>query len=129
MEQKDFQGWIRIKESLHFRGRLPCFSEGDVWWCSIGENVGVEINGKSGRFTRPVIIMKKLGRKGFMGIPLTSQEKVGSWYVSFEFLEKIQYAAICQARVISTSRLHDKMGQIPDSDLQMIKTAFHQLFW
>ena len=68
--------------------------------------------------------MKKLSRQGFMGVPLTSQEKTGSWYAKFEFLGKSEYAAVCQARVMSVSRLHSKLGHIPESDLEIVKKAF-----
>ena len=127
MEEKHFHEWGDLKEKLHFNARAPRILEGEVWWCSFGENVGVEINGKSARFTRPVLIMRKLSKFGFMGIPLTSQEKTGSWYVKFEFLGKSEYAAVCQARVMSVSRLHSKIGQIPKSDLGLAKKAFHEL--
>lgn len=128
MESKDFQGWIQLKEHLHFNAKHPTIHEGEVWWCSFGENVGVEINGKSGRFTRPVVIMKKLSGLGFMGIPLTSQEKTGSWYAQFHFLGKKEFAAVCQARVMSVSRLYSKIGQLPASDLKIIKDAFLNLY-
>ena len=88
MEEKHFWEWIEVKEDLHFNARVPRISEGEVWWCSFGENVGIEINGKSSTFTRPVLIMKKLSSLGFMGIPLTSQKKSGSWYIGFFLLYK-----------------------------------------
>lgn len=128
MNEKHFEEWIELKEKLHFGGSMPKISDGDVWWCGFGENVGVEINGKSERFSRPVVVMKKLSRYGFMGIPLTSQEKSGSWYAEFEFLGKKEFAAVCQARVMSVSRLYAKIGQIPKSDLDIIKKAFHELY-
>lgn len=128
MEEKHFGEWIILKEKLHFNAKTPTFHEGEVWWCSCGENVGVEINGKSNRFTRPVLIMKKLGRLGFMGIPLTSKIKTGPWYVNFTFLGKGQTAVICQARVVSVSRLHSKIGQVPSFSLLRIKSAFHNLY-
>lgn len=126
--KKNFEGWFILKPKLHYGARLPRIQDGEIWWCSFGENIGIEINGKSARFTRPVVIMKKLSRDGFMGIPLTSQEKIGSWYVEFEFLGKKEYAALCQARVVSVSRLHSKLGQVPRSDLERIKIAFHDLY-
>ena len=117
-----------LKEKIHFSSSAPKINEGDIWWCGFGENVGIEINGKSSRFSRPVLIMKKLSQKGFMGVPLTSQEKTGSWYAKFEFLGKNEYAALCQARVMSTSRLYSKIGQIPKADLEIVKKAFHELY-
>ena len=128
MEEKHFKEWIDLKEKIHFSNSAPKINEGDIWWCGFGENIGIEINGKSSRFSRPVLVMKKLSRQGFMGVPLTSQEKTGSWYAKFEFLGKNEYAAVCQARVMSTSRLYSKIGRIPESDLGIVKKAFHELF-
>ena len=128
MDDKHFFEWIQIKKDLHNNARKPRILDGEVWWCSFGENVGIEINGKSKRFTRPVVIIKKLSSLGFMGVPLTSQRKSGSWYVGFQFLGKNEYAALCQARVISVSRLHDKMGQVSESDLAKIRAGFSNLY-
>ena len=72
--------------------------------------------------------MKKLSQQGFMSIPLTSQEKSGSWYAKFEFLGQNEYAAICQARAMSASRLYSKIGQIPKTDLNIVKKAFLNLY-
>ncbi|MBQ6409943.1 hypothetical protein IJI18_01645 [Candidatus Saccharibacteria bacterium] len=69
-------------------------------------------------------MIKKLSQDGFMGVPLTSQKKSGIWYVKFIFLDKDEYAAICQARVMSTSRLYSKIGQIPKIDLEKVKKWF-----
>ena len=71
-EEKHFDKWNRLKTNLHNDAKLPKIDEGDIWWCSVGENVGVEINGKSDFFSRPVLVLKKLSRYGFLGIPLTS---------------------------------------------------------
>ena len=128
MEEKHFNEWMGVKERLHFGARLPRILDGEVWWCSCSENVGVEINGKSARFTRPVLVMQKLSSFSFMGVPLTSQVKTGTWYAEFEFLGKREFAAVCQARVMSVSRLHSKLGRVPESDLDAVRRAFHKLY-
>ena len=125
---KDFDGWISLKKNMDFLAKTPTINEGEIWWCGIGANVGVEIDGKSQRFSRPVLILKKMSKFGFMGIPLTSQKHEGSWYVEFEFLGKKEYAALCQARTMSVSRLYGIMGTIPMSDLRRVKDGFHRLF-
>ena len=128
MEEKRFSEWMGLKNNLHFGKKSPDIKEGEIWWCGLGENVGVEINGKSTMFARPVVIMKKLSKFGFMAVPLTSKEKTGSWYVEFEFQNKREFAALCQARFISVSRLYNKMGTLPDSDLKKIKEGFLKLY-
>ena len=128
MEEKRFREWIDIKSNLHYNAKGPRIKENEIWWCSFGENIGIEINGKSSRFTRPVIIFRKLSNAGFLGIPLTTQEKTGSWYVKFDFLDKVEYAALCQARVMSISRLHTKIGELSRSDQIIIRNAFRHLY-
>lgn len=68
VEEKRFPEWMERKECIHNVGRLLAISEREVWWVAVGENVGVEINGKSGRFSRPVLVYKKLSKFGFLGI-------------------------------------------------------------
>lgn len=121
MEEKHFQKWIRLKEKIHFKHAVPKITEGDIWWCSCGENVGIEINGKNELFSRPVFIYKKLSRLGFIGIPLTSQNKSGSWYVNFSFQEKKQTAVLSQIRTFSVSRLTERMGKLDEIDIRRIK--------
>ena len=129
LEEKRFPEWIERKERIHNVGRLPAILEREVWWVAVGENIGVEINGKSGRFSRPVLIYKKLSKFGFLGIPLTSQPHEGSWYVSFEFQGKTSYAALAQIRVMSVSRLYGNViGQISKADFRAVCKGFDNLY-
>ncbi|MDO4978865.1 MAG: type II toxin-antitoxin system PemK/MazF family toxin [Candidatus Saccharibacteria bacterium] len=127
---KNFQKWMRLKENIHNKNNRRSIKEGQIWWISVGENVGVEINGKSDKFSRPVIIYKKLSNMGFMGIPLTSQYHDGSWYVSFEFNNKQEYAALSQARTFSVARLCDGkcMGELSESDFSKVRLGFSKLY-
>lgn len=68
-----FNEWIKVKKKLHYHARTPYIKEGEVWWAAVGENIGVEINGKSQYFSRPVVIFKKLSKFGFMGILSTAR--------------------------------------------------------
>lgn len=127
-EPKRFDEWNYLKKNLHKITSVPKISEGEIYWCGFGENVGVEINGKNARFSRPVLIMKKLSRYGFLGIPLTSQPHDGSWYIHFNFHNREQVAVLSQQRVFSTSRLYERMGRIDEADMKKIKEGFHRLF-
>lgn len=127
-EEKHFGLWMGLKENLHSMNRLRVIREGDIWWCAMGENIGVEINGKNEVFSRPVLIFKKLSRYGFMGIPLTSQLHSGTWYTSFNFKDRTEIAVLAQARVMSTARLYKRMGTIPDSDFGVVKRGFAKLY-
>ena len=124
------QEWFPVKELRHNikPNKIPSISEGEIWWTAVGENVGVEINGKSEYFSRPVLVFKKLSHLGFMGIPMTSQPHTGSWYAEIRFQDKEVYASLAQARVFSTSRLYDRMGQIDETDMSKVIAGFKNLY-
>lgn len=117
-----------VKENIHNFGRLAAIKEGEIWWCAMGENVDVEINGKNEVFSRPVLIYKKLSRFGFLGIPLTTQKHEGDWYVSFVFKDKTSIAVLSQVRTFSVLRLYRRMGTIPESDFNLVTTGFNKLY-
>ncbi len=126
---KCFLEWIGIKQKLDEHDYAPpMISEGDLWWCAIGENVGVEAGGKSKNFTRPVIVLKKFGRLGFFGIPTTTnKERTGTWYVSFIHKGIHEIAMLSQARILSYKRLDKKMGTLDAEDFKKVKEAFVRL--
>ncbi len=127
---KKFLEWIGVKEKIHQRSKEgPHFyKEGDIWWCAVGENVGIEINGKGKTFSRPVFVYKKLSREGFMGIPLSTQIKEGTWYVSITFQERKNCANLAQVRVFSASRMYGKFGELDEGDVKRIKDGFLRLY-
>lgn len=123
-----FHDWIEIKKRLHFAAKIVNISEGEIWWCGVGKNVGVEINGKHESFSRPVLIYKKLSRLGFLGIPLSTKEHVGSWYIPFEFNGKNNIAVLSQIKIISVFRLYERMGEINEKDFERVREGFNRLY-
>ena len=111
---------MKLKKKIHLKGTLRTIKDGEIWWCRVGENVGNEICGKGKDFLRPVLIANKLSRYNFIGVPLTSKEHRGSWYVDFVFKDKKQYAVVAQVENVSTYRLHHKMGEVPQTDLDKV---------
>lgn len=120
-EKRDYQKWMSIKARIHNNGRYRTFSENQIWWCVLGENVGVEINGKGDYYLRPVYIFKKNGKLSFAGIPLTTRAHEGYGYVKFRFKNKETYAVLSQYRTISVFRLLRKMGEADDADIDLIR--------
>lgn len=126
---KDFVRWLKLKEELHGRQQTPpLVSERDIWWASVGENVGSEINGKSQLFSRPVIIYKKLSHGFYFVIPTTTQKKNGSWFVSFRQQGKEMSACLHQSRAMDHRRLSSKLGTLDDEDFVNIRQGFSRLF-
>ncbi|MBD3841314.1 MAG: type II toxin-antitoxin system PemK/MazF family toxin [Campylobacterales bacterium] len=80
---------------------------------SIGKNVGYETLGKQELFLRPVLVYKKLSKSTFLGIPLTSKIKEGSYYFSFNYKKGITSTAMLnQMRVFDIKRSEYLSGYI-----------------
>jgi mRNA interferase MazF len=126
---KRFLQWIRLKEKLHNgKGKPPLVKERDLWWASIGENVGSEMNGKSVLFSRPVVVIKKLSRGFFLVAPTTSVVHKGSWYVEIRQEGKVMFVCLHQMRTLDYRRLSNRMGVIDEEDFSRIKEAFWRLY-
>jgi mRNA interferase MazF len=124
-----FLEWIGLKQKLHQGTQSPpLVSVGDIWWASIGENVGSEINGKSRLFSRPVIIFKKLAHGFYFVIPTTTKPKVGTWYVAFRQADRKMIASLHQVRAIDHRRLSTKLGQLDDTDFERVREGFWKLY-
>lgn len=129
MFEKLFIDWIRLKAKLHnAHHKPPAVSEGEMWWASLGENIGGEINGKSDKFTRPVIIYRKLSRNLYCVIPTTTQPREGSWFIPFTQRGKKSIACLHQIRTIDYRRLWSKIGELDGSDFRRVKNGFKGLY-
>ncbi len=99
-----------------------------MWWISIGENVEHEIDGKSARFTRPALILKKLGCGFYLVAPTTTQRHVGSWYVCVRLGKTEEYVCLNQIRTLDYRRVYSKLGQIDTNDFRRVKEGFNNLY-
>jgi len=122
--EKDFSSWIKIKTMLHQNNyKPPYFKEREIWWCSVGENIGSEMNGKNIFFRRPILIVKKLDHYSFLGIPLTGKIKEGTWYVKITHGENINTAVVSQVRNFDYRRLDKKMATLDEGDFDRVVAA------
>jgi len=127
--EKDFQAWSEGKQVLHNTSKRPFFREREIWWQSVGVNVGFEIDGKNKEnseklFLRPVLVLKKLNHFTFLGVPLTSKEKTGKWYYPLSLKEKKNFLIFSQVRVFDAKRMSHLFLQVSEKEFENIKTAF-----
>ena len=121
--EKDFDHWNQEKKSTNDRDTLDLyFYEGEVWWMSLGINIGFEEDGKSQQFTRPVLVLKKFSQNVFIGVPLSTSGKTGKYYFNFAFAESQSTALLSQIRLFDSKRMVKKMGQIEKGVLEEIRT-------
>jgi mRNA interferase MazF len=118
------------KAQIPFWGRISSvvFKEGELWWCRIGMNVGREIYGKGAQFSRPVLIFKKLSADLFLGMPLTSKLKSGSWYVPITDNDKEGRAILNQVRTLDRNRLIKRIGSLSDEHFAQVQEAFSEFY-
>ncbi len=124
---KDFEGWNRKKQTLEKSKKHHLFKDGDIWWMSVGINVGQESCGKGDEYRRPVLVLRKLSGESFIGIPLSTQKKTGSWFAEFDLHGEIRYALLYQIRMFSANRLQRRIGTLSRNELFQIKEKLKEL--
>lgn len=121
---KDFIGWHEFKWKID-RGSVELvFHEGEIWWCALGLNVGIERDGKNELFERPVLIFRVLNKDMFWGLPLSSKSKRAIYNHIICFHNRQQAVSLSQIRALSGKRLIRRMGKISDVELVNITEAF-----
>ena len=125
--EKDFDAWNAKKKKLETRTERFLFKTGDIWWCSVGLNVQTESCGKGEHFHRPVLVLKKLSGNSFVGIPISTQEKTGSWFVDITVHGEKRYALLYQIRMFNTNRFQRRFAALDDTDMRRVKEKLEAL--
>ena len=126
--EKDFDRWNDCKKVTHLH-TPPLFSEGQVWWCRLGLNVGDEQDGKGHTFLRPVLVVRKFSRTVFIGVPLSTKLKENRFYGRVMFKGREQSVLLSQIRLLDARRLHEKMRELPVYEVQRIKAEIQRLIF
>ena len=103
------------------------FKEGQVWWCSLGLNIGSESFGKGEHFRRPILIIKKLSADLFIALPLTTKEKIGTWFIDVQLQGEKRWVMLYQIRTLNKKRLYLKIDELDDADFIRVKEKLETL--
>jgi len=125
---KDFEAWNQLKQRLDKIVKPPFFNEREIWWCSIGVNVGHEVYGKGVLFTRPVLIIKKRSSSTFVGIPMSTKIKNRPDYYPITFNGKDISLMLGEVRNFDSRRLADKMGKLGETKCKDVREALYKNF-
>lgn len=123
---KDFDSWNKIKKHINKRDINSFYYPREIWWCSLGLNVGSEEDGKNELYERPVLIIKVFNKKMARVIPLTSLEKEDRNHFSITFLENKRSVKLSQLKTISTQRLSRKLGVLDHFQFEKVIVALKQ---
>lgn len=118
---KEFDNWNSLKKKLNANNTVPFFKEREIWWCSVGVNVGHEQDGKNAEFSRPILVVKKFNKRLFWGVPLTTQIKENTHYHPFKFKNRDQCAMLTHLRLWDANRLTASMGRLGIDEFASIK--------
>lgn len=125
--QKEFNLWNSKKKHIHSFSYRPFYQEREVWWASLGANIGDEEDGKNNGFERPILIFKKFNKNVFWALPLTTQIKSGRYYFTY-MRDDMEFAAILsQMRLLDAKRLKRKIYTLPIPEFELLKKKFLQL--
>jgi len=113
--KKDFDKWNKKKKIINEQdfSDLLFFHEREIWWCSMGLNIGNEQDGSGDEYRRPVLILKGLSIQTCLVVPLTASAHLHPLRPSIGLVNgKEAKVLISQIRVIDKRRLVSKIGYL-----------------
>ena len=119
---KDFDSWNTRKKAIHNSGENKFYHPRDIWWCSLGVNIGFEQDGVREEKSRPVLILKGLSKNTCLVIPLTTSLNKHPMRIFLGVVDNRKASAIIsQMRVVDTKRLFRKIGILNKEKFEEIR--------
>lgn len=127
--KENYDNWNVRKQNIQTSEKTKniYFKEGQLWWCSLGLNIGSESFGKGKNFRRPILIIKKLSSDLCIGLPITSKIKTGTWFVTVKLKSESKCIMLCQIRTLHKKRFQFKIGELNIKDFKTVKEKLENL--
>jgi mRNA-degrading endonuclease toxin of MazEF toxin-antitoxin module len=110
---KDFDRWNKHKRRIHEMTARPYYHAREIWWCSVGVNVGNELDGTGKEYDRPVLVIRPFNAETFFGVALIGHDRSGRYYFPLGRIEDREAVAnLSQVRLFDTKRLIRKIGTL-----------------
>ena len=124
--------WNAVKKDIDEQENRKKVEAQRIYWVSIGQNVGGEVYGKSGIFTRPVLVLNVFFNGLFVGVPLSSKVRNKRGKLCHKFTDssgKEQLALLGQIRVYDSRRKTSSrhIGEIDDETFAVIKEKIKRI--
>jgi mRNA-degrading endonuclease toxin of MazEF toxin-antitoxin module len=128
MHKKDFEKWNKKKRNIHQENKAPFCHEREIWWCTLGLNIGFEQDGSGEEFRRPILVLKSFSAQTCLVIPLTTAPQDHPMRPSIGLVDgKMARVLLSQMRVIDTRRLVRKIGFLEVRLFEFIQKAAKDL--
>ena len=102
--EKDFDRWSKKKQILDSREVSFGVYVGEIWWCSLGVNIGTEIDGKNEDYERPALILRHLSKDMVLVAPITNTEHKDIFSFPIKTHKVDSFLKLNQIRAVSTKR-------------------------
>ncbi|MEK7501713.1 MAG: type II toxin-antitoxin system PemK/MazF family toxin [Patescibacteria group bacterium] len=116
-----FLDWTKLKVKIESANKNAYPRRREIWWVNLGQNIGVETNGKNNQFERPVLVIKVFNMESLLIAPITSKVKNNKYVI--EYINQdglINGISISQLRTISMKRLDRKVSEISQIDFDKV---------
>ncbi|MFA6269653.1 MAG: type II toxin-antitoxin system PemK/MazF family toxin [Candidatus Paceibacterota bacterium] len=122
---KIFVSWTKLKVKIHLSEREVYPKIRGIWWVSLGQNIGVETNGKNDKFERPVVVIKVFNNSSVLVAPISSIVKENKYCIKFINEDKEEnIIKMSQIRSISTKRFVRYVGELKIDDFEKVKRVY-----
>jgi mRNA interferase MazF len=125
--QKDFDRWNDTKKQIEQSHFTEFVHMREVWWCSLGVNVGAEENGNEEFFERPVLILNKFNSDMVLAIPMSTTIKRTPYHFVIPYNDTQVALLLSQLRLVSTKRLKRRMYQMADPLFDKVRAAVQRM--
>ncbi len=126
---KDFHDWNKKKIKIDQNQTFKHPKEKEIWWCSIGMNIGGEVYGKGHDYTRPVLVINAEGSESFIGIPLTSNIKNKKYSCIIKTDDDILHTVLVyQIRSFDKRRLTERKYILSNEEYLRVEKYFKKLY-
>ena len=126
--KKDFDNWNNQKKEINNLKKNKLYQARDIWWCSLGLNIGFEQDGTGKNNGRPVLIIRGFSKEVCLVLPLSTSQKENKYYHKIGRLNgKDASAIISQVRLVDTKRFVNKIDKLGKGKFDEIRKAVKDL--
>lgn len=126
---KDFDNWNIKKKKIDNLKKFNHCNEMEIWWISLGQNIGTEIFGKGKDFSRPALIINSENSESVICLPLSSKIKKGKYRCIIKTDDsKLHDVLISQIRLADKRRLIKKIYTLDIEQYKKINDIYNKLF-
>lgn len=122
--KKDYDSWNNLKKKINAADPEIFYHKREIWWCSLGNNIGSEQDGTGINFDRPVLVVRGFNKKSLLILPLSTKIKTNRYYFLIgKIHDREASVVLSQIRLIDSNRLIRKIGTLDKSKFDKLKTA------